>query len=129
MKDIGFKETVQELLHYYIELKIFTIDLNYRLDDDSLQGDLKLSLYRILQELFNNTVKYARATQVKLVIHQRADFIRIAFQDNGIGFDPKCLKKGVGLTNIKSRVGMHNGRLRIDSEYNIGTKVLFVIPI
>lgn len=129
LSDLGFKSTIEELTSYYKEMKLFSVELDYALNENKLDNDLKLSIYRILQELFNNTVKYARATLVRATIHANDHYVRLIYVDNGIGFDPNCLRKGVGITNIKSRVDVHKGKARIISSQNNGCKAVIIFPL
>lgn len=129
LSDLGFKTTIDELISYYKELNLFSVELEYVLDENRMDNELKLSVYRILQELFNNTVKYAKATAVRVAIQAKDQYIRIVYTDNGIGFNPCCARKGMGITNIKSRVAVHKGKTRIFSSENSGCKVMIIFPV
>lgn len=129
LSDLGFQSTIDELMAYYKEFKLFSVQVEYSLNENGLDKDLKLSIYRILQELFNNTVKYAKASAVQVLIQENDHYIRVVYMDDGIGFDPACAKKGMGLTNIKSRVEVHKGKIRIQSNQNAGFKALITFPM
>ena len=129
LSDFGFKETVEELANYFSDLQVFRLQLDCQLGEERLDRELKLSIYRIVQELLNNIVKYAQATEVKIIVHNRGAWIRVAVQDNGIGFDPNAVRRGIGLSNVRSRVAVHNGKVRIQSAPGEGTKVLMVFPV
>src|SRR5437879_2775916 len=77
-------------------------------------GESSLNIYRIVQELFTNTLKHAQATKIRFEITQLNDEITIIYEDNGIGFDVEAAShKSMGLQNIRSRVNRLNGELKI----------------
>ncbi|MES2518856.1 MAG: sensor histidine kinase [Bacteroidota bacterium] len=79
---------------------------------ERLENRLELALYRILQELLNNTIKHAQATEINISLSTKNQKTTIIYQDNGKGFDIDSLaKRGLGLKNIESRVSMIHGTL------------------
>jgi two-component system NarL family sensor kinase len=77
----------------------------------------EIVLYRIVQELLNNTVKHAKATQAQVQFSRIENIISLTVEDNGKGFDVKNLaKKGIGLSNIQHRVDYLNGKMDIKSD-------------
>ena len=62
-------------------------------DEKKLNDEIKLMIYRIVQEQVNNIVKYARATQVDIYIANDANEISLLIADNGVGFDTKQKSK------------------------------------
>ena len=98
------------------------------IDWNSVNNLVKINLYRILQESFQNINKYAQATQIEVVFKQNNEFIELKIQDNGQGFDVRKKKKGIGLKNIQSRVTSLDGKVEIDSKIGIGTSLIIKIP-
>ena len=94
-----------------------------------LDPQLELNLFRVSQELLNNTLKYARATQIRMSIHNTGGFVHYLYSDNGAGFDSSKIKKGVGLNSIESRVQRFNGLFVIKSAQNKGFTVEIKIPV
>jgi signal transduction histidine kinase len=96
----------------------------------SLQN--KIILFRILQECFQNVIKHAKATLIKIEVSFDSDDLRLTFNDNGSGFDTGKQSennlRGIGLQNMKNRVGLMNGILKINSQPNEGTTILISIP-
>ncbi len=73
------------------------------------------ALYRIVQELVNNIVKHAEATETLVQLNHTEDFTQLVIEDNGKGFDTKISQNGIGLQNIASRVAFLKGDLNIES--------------
>ena len=73
------------------------------------------ALYRVLEELLNNTIKHAKATSIQIEFSLSNDVLMISYQDNGIGL-PKGVRgtaAGMGLRNIESRLSLINASYEI----------------
>ncbi len=91
----------------------------------------KVGLYRIAQELINNTLKHAQAQKIDLQLIEHPDSIVLSVEDNGRGFTPSESKEhshGFGLKNIETRVKLLSGTFTIDSSPKQGTLVTVEIP-
>jgi two-component system, NarL family, sensor kinase len=90
-----------------------------------LDNSVEIIIYRIIQELLNNTMKHAAATEVFVQLIRENDRLSIIAEDNGKGFDASLPEnnKGAGLTNIRSRVDYLKGQLDIHSGPGKGTLV------
>lgn len=86
-----------------------------------LGQEVALELFRIVQELTNNTLKHANASEISLQTSMNDQTFNLIYEDNGIGFDPKKVNGGIGLHNLKARVKKINGTLHIDSGEGRGT--------
>ncbi len=99
--------------------------------DDSQVAAINLAVYRLVQELLNNIVKHAEATEVTVQLSQNATTLLVTVEDNGKGFDLKkaLAEKGHGLNNLQSRVEALTGELEIDTRPEEGTSVQIQLPI
>ena len=87
----------------------------------------ELALYRVLQELINNIVRHADATDVLITLKEGAkDQIILIAKDNGKGFNPKN-KEGIGMHNIRSRIETYKGKLTVNSSSQQGTEVIITV--
>lgn len=96
---------------------------------DRLNLDLEITIYRIIQELISNILKYAKANEVTIQLVKSKNGLNIIVEDNGIGFQTDKLHSGIGLKNIASRVDAFDGDLQIDSALNKGTTITIDIPL
>jgi len=87
---------------------------------------VSVTIFRILQELLNNTLKHARASEIRIHINEFDDEINIMYEDNGIGMIGSRFT-GLGLHSIESRVRSLNGRMTWESNHK-GTFYNFDIP-
>jgi two-component system NarL family sensor kinase len=103
--------------------------VNYQsigMENITIDQTTAITLYRIVQELINNVMKHAAATNCIVQISKTDNKITITVEDDGKGFDTKCLDmaKGIGWTNIKNRIEFLRGRVDISSSEGKGTSVL-----
>jgi signal transduction histidine kinase len=85
-------------------------------------------LYRITQELINNTLKYSRARNVSIGLVKSKDSLSLMYEDDGVGYDIHMVKKGDGLRNIQTRVKSLRGTVEFDSMPNAGARTTIEIP-
>jgi signal transduction histidine kinase len=96
------------------------------IDESLMSNKMRLAIYRIVQEQFNNILKYAQAQNIYLTLmHKKAELL-LAISDDGIGFDPSVSSEGVGLVNIKTRASLFNGEVSIKSTIGKGTELSVV---
>jgi PAS domain S-box-containing protein len=94
----------------------------------SIDEDLKLNIYRIVQEQTNNIVKYADASKAIISISEQNHFLHILIIDNGKGFDLNVKPKGIGLSNIINRIESYNGTVKIETHSGMGCKLEMTVP-
>lgn len=108
-------QSLEDLVHtIYIARKEIYLDID-GLEEDLIPYELKISIYRIIQEQLNNILKYAEATRIDVSIHQRNRRLCIRVKDNGKGFDPGKQRTGIGIANMISRANVFGGEIQIDA--------------
>lgn len=100
------------------------------LKNERFDTDIEVILYRVVCELINNSLKHSGAARVDLSLHYQQGQIRIRYKDNGCGFDPdKVGQKGMGISNIFSRISSLKGEVSIDSYPGAGMRAAVDIHI
>ena len=96
-----------------------------------LPQDLEMEVFRIAQEAVTNTVKHAKAKEIRLQLTFKPGRFYMEVWDNGIGFNPSTsdTSGGFGLRSISERVNHLNGKLMIDSSPGEGTSIKVEVPI
>jgi signal transduction histidine kinase len=115
-----------------IESQGLTCELDmYHMDEVNLSQEKLSMIYRVIQEISNNTIKHANASHLFIQLMKMDDSLHIIVEDNGKGFDINevVTKKGLGLKSIDSRVKFLNGTIHYDSSPNHGTTVNIEIPL
>lgn len=97
----------------------------------SISGEKATAIFRIYQECFNNILKHAQATHVDINIHVNDAFFEMVVADNGIGFIQKDIehKKTLGIMGMQERIELLNGKFKIDSFPQKGTRLSIKIPL
>lgn len=101
---------------------------------EQLPDDVKIVLYRVLQESLTNTCKHASASRVNVSIRKMGDGFRLTVKDNGVGFSPQPSrngnhrKSGTGLVGMEERLRLVKGTLAIQSLPGQGTAIKAVLP-
>lgn len=108
-----------------VAIQLITREQNKKL----IPQDIQTALYRITQEQLTNILKHAQATLVDLVIVSTSKSISLQIQDNGRGFDMQQKRKGVGLTNILSRVEALDGTLDLYAKPGKGCRLTVEFPL
>lgn len=101
------------------------------LKDKSMDQGLSVTVYRVTQELLNNIVKHAGATQAIVQIAATDSQLTITVEDNGKGLADETIKsaQGIGWKNIYSRVQYQKGTINIQSQPGKGTSVYIEFPV
>lgn len=94
-----------------------------------VSNSVKINLYRIIQESFQNINKYANANTIKVELRKKEGNLFLVISDDGVGFKVKKAKRGIGLQNIQSRTDECNGTLEIKSNKGEGTIITVTVPI
>ncbi|MFD1772151.1 sensor histidine kinase [Sphingobacterium suaedae] len=124
LRDMGFFQAMDDVI---FRLRKGGVDFKTRIDRriTELCKELQLCAYRIIQELFNNCIKHANATQISLSIRIAGKEVVIIVEDDGQGFGldmEDSLRLGAGLRNIRNRIALYAGTMDLSSSPK-GSKV------
>ncbi len=128
VKELGLKVAINQVLEEAAGNLKADKSLLYQLNDEILNDYQKKMLYRIIQEVLSNAVKHSRATNLKITLRAINDQVYLMIEDNGKGFDlNQSDKNGIGIHNVRERVTILNGFLKIETAPKQGTvyKILF----
>lgn len=123
----GLHAGVEELCQEFNSSKSVNVSYRNQLEFDDLDKDKHLHVFRILQELMNNSLRHGKAKNISILFEEDDGFKRCLYTDDGCGFDSnhKQHQNGLGMKNIESRVAFLNGIITFDSIINKGIKVRF----
>jgi signal transduction histidine kinase len=95
-----------------------------------LSGDVKLCLYRVLQEGLRNVAKHAGATRVRVRLADDRGVLRFTMEDDGSGFSPDGTGRhpGLGMVSMKERVQLAGGEFSLESKPGEGTVIRVAVP-
>lgn len=127
LEDFGLEAAIQDICSDY---SLAPLRLTCHLADlpAGLPTHLALATYRMAQELANNIVKHAHATQAKLSITANDQALELRAEDNGVGFAVEPQSKGLGWLALQDRVRLLNGTLQLDTQPG-RTCVTILLPL
>ena len=121
-------------LKNWIDFKQLQHEINFNTewvgyDDKAVNDKVQLTIYRIVQEQLNNTIKYSNAQNVYISLRQTSNLLELVIEDDGVGFNITEHTNGVGLKNINTRTEIHNGSVVLESAPGKGCKLTIVFPL
>ncbi len=122
LEDFGLSTAIEELCEQVRKTGALDITFERHLERAEIGGaDTELNLFRIVQEMLNNTLKYAQASQVSIRLARENNQKKLTYHDNGSGFDPAALdRKGLGLRNLESRAQIIGGHFSLKTAVGQG---------
>lgn len=123
----GLNAGVEELCEEFESSKAVKVYYKNEIDFDEKDIDRHLHVFRILQELMNNSLRHGKATEIWIAFKVIEDINTCNYEDNGKGFDAQNMEnqKGLGMKNIDSRISFLNGTINVNSQINNGIAVMF----
>jgi two-component system, NarL family, sensor kinase len=121
----GLDVALKEYCHSINITKLLTVTYQSLGMETRLEQSTEIIIYRIVQELLNNILKHAGASEVFVQLIREETRLSVVVEDNGKGFDANLPenKEGAGLINVRSRVDYLKGRLAIHAEPGKGTLI------
>lgn len=123
---LGLVDALRDMCNNISAGKLLSISLQAYGMEKRLSSATEIMLYRIVQELLNNIIKHAQATEAIIQFNRDDDRLTVTVEDNGRGFDTQVAseKQHAGLGTIQSRVNYLKGNLSIESQQGLGTTVM-----
>ena len=112
----GFVSELMRFKNYFAAHNKIKMELSITEPLPDLNNNFGINLFRIIQELVNNSVKHSRCNEIHIGISYLGAFLKLEYKDNGTGFDVQSVKeKGMGLANIDARTKLFNGKYFLNS--------------
>lgn len=128
--DMGIVEAINEMINDIERTGRLKIKFQSRgVESPAMDSQLKLMVFRIVQEQINNILKHAEAETATINLNFNTNALNLSIIDNGKGFDPTQKARGIGLNNIASRAELYNGVMEINSAPGKGCTLTVTIPI
>ena len=129
LMEFGLTKAVQDLTGRVYGEKAPNITFEHFGDCSDLDQTIALNCYRIVQELLQNSLKHAASSEILVQITRTEGQLALLVEDDGIGFDPQQMLKGMGTDNIANRIQFLRGELNIQTAPGKGTSTLATIPL
>ncbi len=125
LMEYGLISAIESFARAINETKTLQVNFSSKAMQDRLEKSKEIALYRVVQEILHNILKYAQADEVNIALTRIKDTVLLTISDNGQGFDVKTIHQsnGIGWRNIYSRISMVNGAIEVNSTKGKGTDI------
>jgi signal transduction histidine kinase len=128
LSNFGLASAINAFTTKINQTKAVEIDFKSNMENQRLENDKEVVVYRAVCELINNSILHAGASRIEIELNKHEKFVTLQFYDNGRGFDTSTLSKedtkGMGLSNIETRVKTVEGVFILESTPGKGTSAL-----
>ncbi len=131
LSKFGLEAALEELCDEVSESGKFQINYEAQYAMGALPPDEELHLFRVAQELLNNSIKYSEASQIDMLLKESESQIDFQYKDNGKGFvmEEAEKAKGLGMSGIKNRIAILKATMDMKSAPNKGIEVKIEKPL
>ena len=128
LSNFGLASAINAFSTKVNQTKAVEIDFKSNMENQRLENDKEVVIYRAVCELINNSILHSGASRIDIELNKHEKFVTLQFYDNGRGFDTSTLSsediKGMGLSNIETRVKTVEGVFILESTPGKGTSAL-----
>jgi signal transduction histidine kinase len=131
LDDLGLVRALQSACDSLARQACIRIHFYHDNVPEKLPAKVALCIYRVAQEALANTVKHARADEVRVFLAGRAEGLELVVEDEGVGFDTEAERagSGIGLAVMQERVRLAHGSVSIFSQLGEGTSIRVLVPL
>jgi signal transduction histidine kinase len=133
LSNFGLSSAISAFSAKINQTKALEIYFKSNMEGQRLENDKEVVIYRAACELINNSILHSGASHIDIELHKHEKFVTLQFSDNGRGFDTSKLErednKGMGISNIETRVKSIDGVFILESTQGKGTSALIKIIV
>lgn len=131
LDDLGLVPALLWHVNRWQEQTGIQVEFTHRgVERERFASEIETAAYRIVQESFTNVARHARATRVRLEVHERSGWLEIQIEDDGAGFDVEsALAQNRGLSGMRERAQLAGGAFRVESQTGKGAKLFIELPL
>ena len=130
LDDFGLVAALERLAETFTAATGIGLQFESRLGEERLPSEVETTLYRVVQESLTNIAKHAGATSVSVLLVRRGSSATAVIEDDGHGFTGDDeVSGGIGLSGMRERVALLDGRLTIESSRSNGTTIVAEVPV
>ncbi len=131
LENFGLSSAIGAFTTKINQTRAVEIDFKTNMENNRLDPDKEVVIYRAVCELINNSIQHSGASSIEIELNKHEKFVTLQFSDNGRGFDLSKLSKedtkGMGLSNIETRVRTVEGVFILESSPGRGTNALIKV--
>jgi signal transduction histidine kinase len=129
----GLLPAIKEICERFQSVALIPVDFQEIGEVKPIESKRELKIFRIVQELINNSIKHAHASRINVSVHSKEE-LNIIVEDDGVGFDPLLNNtamqsgKGLGLYNMANRARLLGAKLDFGNQIIKGSKITLTVP-
>ncbi|MCU0462808.1 MAG: ATP-binding protein [Bacteroidales bacterium] len=131
LSNFGLPSAISTFVSKISQTGTVEVDFKSNMENKRLENDKEVVMYRAVCELINNSIRHSGASRIEIELNKHEKFVTLQFNDNGRGFDMSTLSsedsKGMGLSNIETRVKTVGGVFILESTPGKGTSALIKV--
>ncbi len=131
LSNFGLSSALSAFIAKINQTRAIEVEFKSNMENARLESEKEVVMYRAACELINNSILHSGASRIEIELNKHEKFITLQFYDNGRGFDTASLEseesKGMGLSNIETRVKSVDGVFILESNPGKGTSALIKI--
>jgi signal transduction histidine kinase len=130
LDDFGLSVALERLVQTFKEATGISVEFQSQLGEQRLPSEVETTLYRIVQESLTNVAKHAGARRVSILLVPRPGVVSALIEDDGHGFTEEDEGRGgIGLSGMRERLALLDGRLTVESGPGTGTSLVAEVPL
>lgn len=136
LDDLGILATLSWFFREFeVVCQGMKVEKDFSVEEKIVPAQLKITIFRIIQEATSNIVKHANASRIRVSLKEAGNALHLSIEDDGVGFDAAeranhCpLGKGLGLLSMKERAKLSGGNYELASTVGQGTRISVLWPI
>ncbi|MCB0533139.1 MAG: sensor histidine kinase [Lewinellaceae bacterium] len=129
LHQFGLMKAIQDLTTRVRSDGVPAIDFQHFGSFKDIDHTISLNCYRIVQELLQNSLKHAKATEILVQLTRTDNELALLVEDNGTGYDPEVVAKGMGTDSLRQRVQFIKGEISIQTAKGQGTSTMVTVPL
>lgn len=130
LNNFGLARGIKHFVDRLATMNSTKISFRTRLREERFDSNIEVIIYRVVCELINNSLKHSRCTEISLSLELEDGHLVLRYSDNGCGFVPsEVMERGMGLSNINSRISSLRGTFRLASEPGNGTRAYASVSV
>lgn len=130
LKNFGLARGINNFVERVASMHDTRILFRTPLRTERFDSNIEVIIYRVVCELINNSLKHSGCSEIVIDLSLEADNLHLEYRDNGRGFSLReAMDRGMGLSNINSRISSLNGTFKLDSHIGEGMSAVAVVSI
>lgn len=126
--EVGLVSALKQFIVRHEEMTGFEIQLDVVGKEPKLSDQLRIAIYRVIQEATTNAMKYSNTNTCYVYLHFHEEDMTVLIEDHGVGFNVDLEKNGFGLYNMQERIYALKGTITISSIQHRGTSIMIKVP-